>query len=163
MFVLRIDSQPMPNGYAHDAPYTRALAWREDADNGDLVAMTVRAARIGARSLQWPAALNRADAARIAHAYAQDVVEYVREDGDQLIRLPWRTVADGQGDCKSLAVLVASLCAAAGRRVVLRFVAFPGEDWYGHVYAVVDGVPNDPELDFGEECVYSHRIDRRIA
>lgn len=153
----------MPKQYAPEAPYARALHWNAQADNADLVALTLRAAREGARRVKWPRELPRRDAARIAHAYAQEVVRYVREDEDQLIRLPWRTVADGVGDCKSLAVLVASMCAAAGRRVVLRFVRYHGEDWYGHVFAVVDGVPVDPELDFSESVVYSHHLDRRIA
>lgn len=152
----------MPNGYIQEAPYVRALVWQTDADNADLVRLTARAARSAWPRIVWPDGLPREDAARIAHAYARDVVQYVKEDGDQLIRMPWRTVADGRGDCKSLAVLVAALCAAAGRSVALRYVAYPGEDWYGHVYAVVDGVPVDPELDFGKEVLYCAAIERRI-
>ena len=152
----------MGNKYVSNAPYARALAWHPDADNNDLVVLTTRAARTAWPVIRWPDGLPREHAAEIAHAYAQDVVRYVREDGDQLIRMPWRTVEDGEGDCKSLAVLVAALCAAAGRDVKLRFVQYDGEDWYGHVYAVVDGVPVDPELDFGKEVVYCAHIERRI-
>ncbi len=152
----------MSNGYIQDAPYARALVWQRNADNSDLVRLTTRATRTAWPRIVWPNELPKKDAARIAHAYAQGVVQYEREDADQLIRMPWRTVADGRGDCKSLAVLVASLCAAAGRSVSLRFVAYPGEDWYGHVYAVVDGVPVDPELDFGKEVLYCAAIERRI-
>lgn len=151
----------MPTRYKN-APYERATRWNPDADNATLVRYTIAAAREAWPRIKWPAALSKLNAARIAHEYAQCVVAYVREDGDQLIRMPWRTVEDGQGDCKSTAVLIASLCAAAGRHVVLRFVSFPGEDWYGHVYAVVDGVPVDPELTFGQECIYLHHIDRVI-
>lgn len=153
----------MLNQYNSEAPYTRALRYTRNASNGTLVRWCVDAVRQAWPLIEWPAGIPRRDAARIAHAYAQDVVQYVREDGDQLIRLPWRTVEDGQGDCKSLAVLVASLCAAAGRKVSLRFAQFPGEDWFGHVYAVVDGVPVDPELDFGEEVLYLARRDAVIT
>jgi hypothetical protein len=152
----------MPAEYIAESPYTRALRWTGNANNRTLVRWCVDAVDAAWPLIEWPSGIPRRDAARIAHAYAKDVVQYVREDGDQLIRMPWRTVADGQGDCKSLAVLVASLCRAAGRRVVLRFVKFPGENWFGHVYAVVDGVAVDPELEFSEEVLYSHRLDVTI-
>ena len=153
----------MPRQYRHEAPYNRALRWTRTADNDTLVKWTVKATRDAWPCIEWPASIPRQDAARIAHSFAQDVVQYYREDGDQLIRMPWRTVEDGEGDCKSLAVLVASLCAAAGRRVSLRFVSYPGEDWFAHVYAIVDGVPVDPELHFSEEVIHSHRLDVHIA
>lgn len=145
-----------------NAPYARALRWNPEADNATLVRWTTKAARDAWPCIAWTAKVARADVPRVVHAFAVDMVRYLREDGDQLIRMPWRTLEDGQGDCKSLAVLVGSLCAAAGCSVVLRFVAYEGEDWYGHVYAVVDGVPVDPELEFGKECLYLHHIDRRI-
>lgn len=147
---------------ATNAPYARALRWEPNADNATLVRWTTKAARDAWPCIPWSLKVPRAEVPRLVHAFAQDTVQYLREDGDQLIRMPWRTLEDGQGDCKSLAVLVGSLCAAAGCSVVLRFVAYPGEDWYGHVFAVVDGVPVDPELEYGEECLYSHHLDRRI-
>lgn len=148
--------------YVSESPYARALVWRRNASNADLVQMTVAAARMAAAVVQWPDGLPRQRAARIAHDFARRSVRYVREDGDQLIRLPWRAIADGQGDCKTLSVLVASIGAAAGRSVALRFVQYPGESWFGHVYAVIDGTPVDPELDFGAEVVYLHRLDIAI-
>lgn len=111
----------------------------------------------------WPDSLPLTDAAPIMHEFTRRLIAYDREDADQLIRMPWRTVEDGTADCKSTAILIASVCAKAGRSVALRFVQYPGEDWFGHVYAIVDGVPVDPELDFGEEVVYSSRLDRRIT
>lgn len=146
--------------YVRDAPYARALRWDAQADNAALVRMTLSAARDAWQYIEPP--FPRRDAARLAHGYAQDAVAYMREDGDQLIRYPWRTVADGRGDCKSLSVLVAALCAASGCRVDLRFVQYAGEDWYGHVFAVVDGVPVDPELAFGQECTYVRAVDRPV-
>lgn len=144
-------------------PYVHALRWTRNATNGTLVRWCVEAVRHAWPRIHWPQTISRADAARLVHAYARAMVRYEREDGDQLIRMPWRTVADGVGDCKSLAVLVASLCAAAGCRVALRFVRFENENWYGHVYAVVDGVVVDPELHFGEEVLYSSRKDVTIT
>ena len=112
-----------------DAPYTDALVWNEDATNDDLITHTLTAVRIAGRAIVWPEGVDKARAGRIAHAFARQAVRHVREDGDQLTRMPWRTLLDGRGDCKSLAVLVAALCAAAGRSVALRYVAYPGEDW----------------------------------
>lgn len=149
-------------GYVGNAPHTRALRYAHDADNDTLVRWTCAATRHAWPLIEWPDSIARTDAAETVHAFAREAVRYEREDGDQLIRMPWRTIADGVGDCKSLAVLVASLCAAAGCRVVLRFAQFPGEDWYGHVYAVVDGVAVDPELEFGKEVLSSAHLDRRI-
>lgn len=149
----------MPRHYIAESPYARALRWTASASNRTLVRWCVDAVNEAWPRIEWPANLSRRGAARIAHAYAQDAVQYELESGDQLIRMPWRTIEDGVGDCKSLAVLVAALCAAAGRSVVLRFVRFPGESWYGHVYAVVDGVPVDPELDFSKEVIYWSRLD----
>lgn len=145
------------------SPYHNTHRWNPAADNAWLVRQTTKAARTAWPLLELPRDLfTREDAARVAYAFARDQVQYIREDGDQLIRYPWRTLADGRGDCKSLAVLIASICAAAGCRVDLAFVAYEGEDWYGHVFAVVDGVAVDPELQFGDEVLYSHRIDKRI-
>lgn len=144
------------------SPYTRALRWRTNADNDTLVRWTTNAARAAWPLIEWPASIPPDEAAFTAWQFARECVRYEREDGDQLIRMPWRTLADGVGDCKSLAVLVASLCAAAGRNVQLRFVEFPGEDWFGHVYAVVDNLPVDPELEYGEEVAYISALDRRI-
>lgn len=97
------------------------------------------------------------------HAYAARQVEYVPENGTQVIRAPWVTVDQGRGDCKSTAVLIASMCAAAGRRVDLKFIDYEGanrEHW-AHVYALVDGTPCDPLLPYGEEFPYiRHHIVR---
>lgn len=90
-------------------------------------------------------------------------VHYIPEDSDQFIRTPWRTVADGFGDCKSTAILIACLCAACGCDVVLRFIVHPGESDWGHVYAVADGVAVDPLLAFGEEMPYVCRHDVPVA
>lgn len=140
-------------------PLRGILHARSRARNGDLVQDVVTAAYIGARRCRWPAGVPAKDAGHIMWQYTRDEVKYIAERGDQYIRLPWRTLEDGRGDCKSTAVLIASMCAAAGRRAVLRFVSYPGEDYYSHVYPVVDGTPCDPLRDYGTEYIYSHRLD----
>jgi transglutaminase-like putative cysteine protease len=148
--------------YVHNAPYTRAARYRMNATNADLVRDVIDATRAAWPCIEWPQSIPRRNAAFAAWQFARDRVRYVREDGDQLIRMPWRTLEDGQGDCKSLSVLVASLCRAAGCRVALRFVRYPGDDHFGHVYAVVDGVPVDPELAFGDQVLSVEQIDRTV-
>lgn len=137
--------------YNSKAPYERAALWNERATNADLQRYVIDATRAAWPHIDWPRNIPRKDVPATVHAFAQQAVQYVREDGDQLTRLPWRTVEDGIGDCKSLSVLVASLARAAGCSVVLRFAQYPGDDHYGHVYAVVDGIVCDPELRLGDE------------
>lgn len=145
-----------------NAPYTGTIRARDRATNADLVRDVTDAARTAAGKLEWPANIPPEDAAEAMHAFTRAAVHYEAEDGDQLIRMPWRTIADGTGDCKSTAVLIASMCRAAGRDARLRFVRYDGEDWFGHVYAVVDGTPVDPQLQFGEEVIHSHHTDRTL-
>ncbi len=90
------------------------------------------------------------------HAFAATEVDYQAENGEQIIRGPWVTVDEGRGDCKSTAVLIASMCAAAGRDTRLKFIDYEGDDreHWAHVYAVVDGVACDPLLPYGDEYPY---------
>jgi hypothetical protein len=148
--------------YVSGSPYTRALVWNPNATNDDLVAMVTAATRAAWRCIDVPAFMDRESAPLYAHRFARDAVSYVLEDGDQLVRMPWRSVADGVGDCKSLAVLTASLCRAAGCSVVLRFVGYPGDDHFAHVYTVADGVVVDPELTYGAEVDHAFRRDVRV-
>ena len=145
--------------YVQGAPYANAMQWNTNATNADLVALVVYAARRARPFVTVPGFVTRGAAPETVHAFARDRVRYVLEDGDQLIRMPWRPVADGVADCKSMAVLCATLCAAAGCKTVLRFVRYRGEDHYAHVYAVADGVPVDPELPEGAEVPYEDCVD----
>lgn len=127
---------------------------RNDADTWSLVEDVTEATRIGVRHCRWPSELASRNAANIMHRYAAEL-EYIPEHGTQVIRAPWVSLHDGRADCKSTAVLIASMCAAAGRRVDLKFVQFTeGRTHWAHVYAVVDGRPVDPLLPFGEEYPY---------
>lgn len=123
------------------------------ATNSTLVQMVIDAAHLSAARLTWDPMLPAHGAALLAWAFCVDVIRYKEETGDQTIRLPSALVREGVGDCKSTAVFIAAMCKAAGRSVALRFTLADGSDQYGHVYAVVDGVPVDPLLPFGKECV----------
>ena len=120
--------------------------------NGDLVRLTVKAARMAARRMRWPRQLPREDAARLLWRYVKGRVKY-RAEGphEQTVRLPSATVKERRGDCKSSAVFIAAGAKAAGHRAALRFVKQGGGAYWSHVYAVVDGVPVDPLLSFGSE------------
>jgi len=131
-------------------------------DNAGLIADVVAAARVAAGLVAG--GLPRDQAGPLAWAYAKAHTRYLEEtDPDmQTPRMPWRFVADGVGDCKSTAIYIAAVCAASGCEVLLRFVTLPGDTLPGHVYAVVDGIPCDPLLELGEECLYIRGLDFRI-
>jgi len=84
--------------------------------------------------------------------YLRNNIRYIPEMGEQLIRMPWATIREGRADCKSQTVFTVALCAAHGDAVAVRFARLPGCDYFGHVYAVVNGIPVDPLLPYGKEC-----------
>jgi hypothetical protein len=140
----------------------RVYRVRADADTWSLVYDVTDAARTAARFVEWPDLLPRTDAPELAHALAALEVQYKADTADQTIRMPWRVIGE-RGDCKSTAVLIASLCAAAGHRVQLKFLQYePGPAWWQHVFAVVDGVPVDPLLPYGRQFPYFRAITTRI-
>ena len=144
------------------SPYGGTVHFNADASNADLVRYVMQTARAAWPFIEWPKGIPRRDAARAIHELARRRVRYVREDGDQLIRFPWRALEDGQGDCKTLSVFVASMARAAGLPVRIRFVRYLGDDHFAHVYAVVDGIPVDPELSYGEEVTFESKMDRSL-
>lgn len=127
--------------------------------NGGFVQLTVAAARRAAALVQWPDALDPEDAPRIAWAWVRERTRYAKDRGGQWIRLPSALARDRVGDCKSSAVTIAALCAAAGWPVVLRFAGYRSSPHWAHVYAMADGVPVDPLLPFGAEVVSSRTLD----
>lgn len=130
------------------------IARTDNATNAHLVNMVVDAARVAiARWKAWDPELSEPDAAIMAHDFCRTCIRYEAETADQTIRLPSALLREGVGDCKSTAVFIAAMCAAAGRKVALRF--FPDEtgDQYTHVVAVVDGRAVDPLLEFGTEML----------
>lgn len=101
--------------------------------------------------------------ARILWRYVRERTRYRAESGTQRVRYPAALLREGIGDCKSTGIFIASMMAAAGIPVVLRFVQTPGRPWYGHVYAVADGIgPVDPLLPFGTEVEYLRREDHNL-
>lgn len=137
-----------------------AILSDNEADNIEL-AQTVAIAAAAAVPFLQP--LPRNDAARLCWRMIAHHVGYFPEYGVQMVRMPWRLLADGVGDCKSQAVFIGSMCARSGCAVVIRFVQLPGTDYFGHVFAVVDGVPVDPLLEYGAECDYLSACDVRIS
>lgn len=139
-----------------------AFRQRRNASTWSLVDDVTEAAQVSADYCKWPSGIPKRDAARIMHGYAA-AQRYVAEDGTQYIRAPWITMEHGRADCKSTAVLIAAMCKAAGRRVHLKFLQYEeGPTHWAHVFAVVDGVPVDPLLPFGEEFPYLRHHIRTV-
>ena len=66
-------------------------------------------------------------------------------DGVQWIRTPARLLHDGEGDCKSMAILSASLLNNLGIPCFFRFVSFSRNNQITHVYTVTEsGIIIDP-------------------
>lgn len=153
----------MRDGIGYGMRPRARVVWRATVTNGDLVHTVAAVAKAAARMTRWPEELDPNDAARIAWQYVRDRTVYYPERGDQWIRTPRAFVREGIGDCKTTAVFIGALAAAAGHDVQLKFTRSRNRGGYGHVYAVVDGVPVDPLLPFGSECLHlaSHTI--RIA
>lgn len=143
-------------------PHARVI-WGTNTGNGGFVQMTTAAAKHAARVVRWPDTLPADDAPFMAWELIRARTWYERDRGGQWVRLPSALIRDRVGDCKSTAVTIAALAAAAGWPVVLRFVGYRDRPYLSHVYAVVDGVPVDPLLPFGSQVVHSHGIDIRIA
>ena len=143
-----------------DAAPPRTIRARVSTPNGDRREV-VNATRYAVDRVRG--GLPRDQAAAMCHRFLKEFVEYVPDMGHQMVRMPWRTVEDGEADCKSQAVFVAAMCGASGCRVSLRFVRWAGEDYFGHVYAMVDGSPCDPLCDLGAEDPFAQCIDVPIT
>jgi hypothetical protein len=85
------------------------------------------------------------------HAFLRNRIAYNADlDPDmQKLRMPWRTLADGETDCKSSAIFIGGICLATGQHVVIRFTDEHGTGQWGHVYAIINGIACDPLLPFG--------------
>jgi hypothetical protein len=122
-----------------------------DADNNELARTVVYAVRIAAE--QYAGHVQDITPAQL-HAFVQDHIVYDADlDPDlQRIRMPWRTLLDEVTDCKSSAIFIGGLSLAQGHQVAITFIDEHGAGHWGHVYAVVDGVPCDPLLPYGQAC-----------
>lgn len=135
------------------------VLWSGDVDNSELVGLVTETARASWPLLKCPSDVRRSAVPLLCWRYVRDCTEYVAERGTQVVRTPWAFVREGVGDCKSTAVFIGSLSKAAGQSVKMRFACLPGSEYYGHVYAVINGVPYDPLLPVGAECVALSRLD----
>lgn len=138
-------------------PHARAI-WGGDVGNAGLVQIVTTTANAVKDRVPWPLVLPAEDAARIAWQYVRQRTRYDADKGTQYVLTPWAFVRSGVGDCKTTAVFIATLARAAGHRAALRFIAHPGRDHFGHVFAVVDGVPVDPLLPYGAALLSSHQL-----
>lgn len=81
--------------------------------------------------------------------YVFDNVQYKEDPGNnQLVKTPARLLADGIGDCKSMAIMAASCLQCLGIPAVFRFVSFTNKPIYTHVYVVAyDEADNEIIID----------------
>lgn len=78
-------------------------------------------------------------------------------DGVQWIRTPARLLHDGEGDCKSMAILSASLLNNLGIPCFFRFVSFSKNNQITHVYTVTDsGIIIDPVERINGQPVFNY-------
>ncbi len=78
-------------------------------------------------------------------------------DGVQWIRTPARLLHDGEGDCKSMAILSASLLNNLGIPCFFRFVSFSKNNQITHVYTVTEsGIIIDPVERINGQPVFNY-------
>lgn len=134
-----------------------------DVSNLDVRLETVRQARDVAHSVRWARMPDRAMVPTLLHHYAAHRIPYTADGNLQSIRRPAAIVGAGMtADCKSTAVFIGGLGAAAGCDVRLRFVEYAGTPWLSHVYAIIDGTACDPLQQFGAELPYIRAEDHPI-
>lgn len=104
--------------------------------------------------------------------YIFDNVQYREDPGNnQLVKTPARLLADGIGDCKSMAIMAASCLRCMGIPSVFRFVSFTKKPIYTHVYVVaydehgseiiidpVERVNGQPKFNYAQDFVLKKDI-----
>ena len=109
------------------------------------------------------------DTAKAVFDFVLENVQY-REDreGVQWIRTPARLLSDGEGDCKSMSILVASLLTNLGIECFFRFVSFSKNKQITHVYVVtesgiiidvVERVNGQPIFNYASEYTYKQDMN----
>ncbi|MDR1544461.1 MAG: transglutaminase-like domain-containing protein [Prevotellaceae bacterium] len=99
--------------------------------------------------------------------YVLKHVEYVADpQGVQWIKTPARLITDGKGDCKSMAIFIASCLRCLGIDAYFRFVSFGKSKTPTHVYIVtydniiidpVERVNGQPKFNYAQE--YNTKIE----
>jgi len=148
----------------HKSPPPRVYRVRTDADTWTLVKDVTDAAIMASRHTpRFPIRCTRAEAMEYVHALAASV-RYRADADTQRIKMPHVLLGTGVGDCKSTAILCASLLSSAGCNVQLKFLQYTADrPWWEHVYCVADGVAVDPLLPLGDEYAYLRAITTRIT
>ena len=104
--------------------------------------------------------------------YVYNNVRYQEDPGNnQFVKTPARLIADGVGDCKSMAIMAASCLQCMGIPAVFRFVSFNKKPIYTHVYVVaydehdmpiiidpVERVNGQPKFDYAQPYVLKKDI-----
>lgn len=144
--------------------YTPARIMRAPVDNAALMDAVTEQARQVATNCNWPHGQPDQVGAALT-TYTAHRIPYKEDRRTQSIRRPAALVhGEMSGDCKSTAIFIGGLAAAAGCSVVLRFVQYPeGPTWYSHVYAVVNGTPCDPLQGYAVEIPYLRKRDTVIS
>lgn len=98
------------------------------------------------------------------HDFVRERIRYHAEldPMDQRLRMPWRALDEGVGDCKTTAIMIGALAKASGRDVTLRFLDQTGGGQWDHVFAIVDGLAVDPLEPLGSIMPHYHHHDERI-
>lgn len=107
------------------------------------------------------------DTCRNVFNFAVENVKYSEDPvGVQWIRTPARLLRDGVGDCKSYAILIASLLDNLNIPCFFRFVSFNDEKQFTHVYIVtksgiiidpVERVDGQPVFNYASK--YTYKLD----
>ena len=140
-----------------NAPH--GVLWDGTVDNRGLIDVVTGTARESWPLLKWDPALKPDRLPLLCWLYVRECTDYIPERGVQFVRTPWAFVREQVGDCKSTAVFIGSMCRAAGLPVKLRFAMLPGSDYFGHVWAMINGVDVDPLLNYGAACFALQTFD----
>lgn len=101
------------------------------------------------------------DTCRAVFEFIINNVRYNEDpDGVQWIRTPARLLHDGEGDCKSMAILSASILNNLGIPCFFRFVSFSKNHQITHVYTVTEsGIIIDPVERINGQPVFNYASD----
>lgn len=101
------------------------------------------------------------DTCRAVFEFIINNVRYNEDpDGVQWIRTPARLLHDGEGDCKSMAILSASILNNLGIPCFFRFVSFSKNHQITHVYTVTEsGIIIDPVERVNGQPVFNYASD----
>ena len=80
---------------------------------------------------------------RLANAVFSMVYFEADPPRTQIIKTPRATIRTERGNCVDYTVLLGAVAKRGGLNVVVRIVKLPGQNNFGHVYPIINGVPVD--------------------